>query len=49
MGRLIVSSTFDKDFITVQAVTLVIAIVVLFANLIVDISYGWLDPRIRYS
>lgn len=49
MGRLIVNSTFDKDFITVQAVTMVIAIVVLFANLIVDISYGWLDPRIRYS
>jgi peptide/nickel transport system permease protein len=49
MGRLIVNSTFDKDFVTVQAVTLVIAIVVLFANLLVDISYGWLDPRIRYS
>lgn len=49
MGRLMVSSTFAKDFVTVQAVTLVIAIVVLFANLIVDISYGWLDPRIHYS
>jgi peptide/nickel transport system permease protein len=49
MGRLLVNSTFDKDFIAVQAITLVIAIVVLFANLVVDISYGWLDPRIRYS
>jgi peptide/nickel transport system permease protein len=49
MGRLIVSSTFARDFVTIQAVTLIIAIVVLFANLIVDISYGWLDPRIRYS
>lgn len=48
MGRLMVNATFAKDFITVQAVTLVIAVVVLFANLIVDISYGWLDPRIRY-
>jgi peptide/nickel transport system permease protein len=48
MGRLMVNATFAKDFITVQAVTLVVAIVVLFANLIVDLSYGWLDPRIRY-
>lgn len=49
MGRLIVDATFAKDFVTVQAVTLIIAVVVLFANLIVDISYGWLDPRIRYN
>ena len=45
MGRLLVDATFAKDFITVQAITLVIAVVVLFANLIVDISYGWLDPE----
>jgi peptide/nickel transport system permease protein len=49
MGRLLVSATFAKDFITVQAITLVIGIVVLLSNLIVDISYGWLDPRIRYD
>lgn len=49
MGRLLVSAAFDKDFITVQAVTLVIGIVVLFSNLLVDVSYGWLDPRIRYD
>lgn len=49
MGRLIVSSVFARDFVTIQAVTLIIAIVVLFANLLVDISYGWLDPRIRFS
>lgn len=49
MGRLLVTATFAKDFISVQAITLVIAIVVLLSNLIVDISYGWLDPRIRYD
>lgn len=49
MGRLLVNATFDKDFISVQAITLVIAIVVLMANLLVDISYGWLDPRIRFD
>jgi peptide/nickel transport system permease protein len=49
MGRLLVDATLNKDFVTVQGVTLVIAMVVLLSNLIVDISYGWLDPRIRYD
>jgi peptide/nickel transport system permease protein len=49
MGRLLVDATLNKDFVTVQAVTLVIALVVLVSNLLVDISYGWLDPRIRYD
>jgi len=49
MGRLLVTATFAKDFISVQAITLVIGIVVLLSNLIVDISYGWLDPRIRFD
>jgi peptide/nickel transport system permease protein len=33
----------------VQGVVLVIAIIVVFMNLIVDISYGYLDPRVRLS
>jgi peptide/nickel transport system permease protein len=49
MGRLLVDSVMSKDFIIVQTCTLIIAAVVLLANLIVDISYGWLDPRIRYQ
>jgi peptide/nickel transport system permease protein len=48
MGRLIVASIFDKDFVVVQASVLVIGIVISLANLIVDISYGYIDPRIRY-
>ncbi len=49
MGRLLVRSVFDKDFVIVQAAVFVIALVVSMANLAVDISYGWLDPRIRYQ
>jgi peptide/nickel transport system permease protein len=49
MGRLMVDSVINKDFIIVQACILIIAAVVLLANLLVDISYGWLDPRIRYQ
>ena len=49
VGRLLVSSIFDQDYVVVQSITLVIAAVVLLCNLIVDICYGWFDPRIRYG
>jgi len=49
MGRLLAESLFSHDYQIVQAGTLVIAIVVVLSNLIVDISYGWFDPRIRYG
>ena len=49
VGRLLVSSIFAQDYLVVQAITFVIAVIVLLVNLIVDISYAWLDPRIRYG
>lgn len=49
MGRLMVSSIFNQDYVVVQACTLIFGSIVLVVNLLVDISYGWLDPRIRYS
>jgi peptide/nickel transport system permease protein len=49
MGRLLADSLFSHDYQIVQAGTLVIAIVVVLSNLVVDISYGWFDPRIRYG
>ena len=49
LGRLMTSSILEQDFQVVQAGTLIIATVVVLVNLIVDISYGWLDPRIRYE
>ena len=49
MGRLMVSSIFNQDYVVVQATTLIFGVIVLVVNLIVDISYGWLDPRIRYG
>lgn len=47
MGRLMVTAVLEKDFPVVQIVILIIAAVVCLANLLVDISYGYLDPRIR--
>jgi peptide/nickel transport system permease protein len=49
MGRLLVNSVFSKDFLLTQTCVLIIGAVVSLANLVVDISYGWLDPRIRYQ
>jgi peptide/nickel transport system permease protein len=49
MGRLAVDAMMSRDYAVVQGVILIIAVVVCLANLIVDISYGWLDPRIRYG
>lgn len=49
MGRLVVASVLDQDYPYVQGVILVIAIGVTLVNLLVDLTYGWLDPRIRYG
>lgn len=48
IGDLLVTSVFAQDYVVVQSSTLVIASLIIGINLIVDISYGWLDPRIRY-
>lgn len=49
MGRLLVTGAFDKDLLILQGGTLLIGLVVCLTNLAVDLSYGWLDPRIRYE
>jgi peptide/nickel transport system permease protein len=49
MGRLLVDAVFAQDYPVVQGVSLLTAIVVVLTNIVVDISYGWLDPRIRYG
>jgi peptide/nickel transport system permease protein len=48
MGRLSVEGLFAQDYTIVQACLLIGGTVTLLANLLVDLSYGWLDPRIRY-
>jgi len=49
IGRLLVSSIFGQDYVVVQAITFVIASIVLVVNLLVDISYAWFDPRIWHG
>lgn len=47
IGRLLVDSILGRDYPTVQAVVLFITLAVVLANLLVDVIYGFLDPRIH--
>lgn len=48
IGWLAVDSIFKRDYAVVQAVSLLITFGVVLINLLVDLTYGFLDPRIRY-
>jgi peptide/nickel transport system permease protein len=47
IGLLAVNAIFQRDYAIVQAVVLVGTAIFVTVNLLVDLSYGWLDPRIR--
>lgn len=49
MGRLLVDAIMKRDYPVVQGVVLMIAILVVLSNLIVDIMYAYVDPRIRFK
>jgi peptide/nickel transport system permease protein len=49
MGTLLIDSIVHRDFIVIQAVVLLMAAVILTLNLMIDLLYGVLDPRIRYQ
>jgi peptide/nickel transport system permease protein len=48
MGRWVVNAIVARNFPVVQAAVLVFASIFVFVNLLVDVSYAWFDPRIRY-
>src|SRR6202171_1447781 len=48
VGRLLVTAVSGRDFPVVQGVTLMVALVALAINLLVDIAYAYVDPRIRF-
>ena len=49
IGQLMVDSVSKRDFNVIQAVILLAAVSVLTLNLVVDLAYAWLNPRVRYS
>ena len=49
VGRLLLSSIANRDYPVIQGIVVVIGFFVITTNLLIDLSYAWLDPRIRYS
>ena len=49
IGQLMLNSIFERDFPVVQGVTLVFGIMVVLVNLLADMAYAALDPRVRFD
>ncbi|MFD1689335.1 ABC transporter permease [Halolamina salifodinae] len=48
VGRMLIQAITQRDLPVLQAIVLMIAVTIVFVNLIADLLYSWLDPRIRY-
>jgi peptide/nickel transport system permease protein len=49
MGRYLLEAVQYRDYPVIQGLNMVFATVIVLANLVVDLLYGWLDPRVRYQ
>ncbi len=49
VGTMLIDAIIHRDFVVIQAVVVLVAAVVMFLNLAIDLAYGLLDPRIRYQ
>ena len=49
MGQQLIEATLLRDFPIVQTYVLYIAVIAMLSNLLVDLTYAWLDPRISYA
>ncbi len=49
LGRALVTAIIERDIIVVQNLVLLYAVIFVTVNVLVDLSYAWLDPRIRYQ
>jgi len=49
IGRLATSAVINQDYPYVQGVVLLVSVAVLLSNLLVELIYGWIDPRVRYE
>ena len=48
-GRYLVQGAINRDYALVMGMIVIYGIVTLLCNLIADLIYGWLDPRVRYD
>jgi oligopeptide transport system permease protein len=49
IGRFFVDAIFQRDYGIIMATTMLYAVLIAVMNLVVDVAYAWIDPRIRYS
>jgi len=49
VGRLLFDALNNRDYPMISAITLILSVFVVLSNLLVDLAYGWLDPRIHYQ
>jgi len=49
VGRLLYDALNQRDYPMISAITLFLSAIVVLSNLLVDLTYGWLDPRIHYQ
>jgi len=49
IGRLFVQAVQNQDYTLTQALVMLTVAIFVFSNLIVDLAYAWLDPRIRFA
>jgi ABC-type dipeptide/oligopeptide/nickel transport system permease component len=49
MGRALIDAIYVRDIPIIQTFILIIALIYLFLNLLIDLTYGWLNPRIRLT
>jgi peptide/nickel transport system permease protein len=49
VGRYLIDAINRRDYPIISGVNLIIATVILFSNLLIDLIYAWLDPRIQYQ
>ena len=48
IGKAFVDSALNRDYAVMMGVTILVGALTIFFNLVVDILYGWIDPKIRY-
>ena len=48
LGKLIVNGASDRDYTLVLGLVVLVTVMAVVLNLIVDLAYAWLDPKIRY-
>jgi ABC-type dipeptide/oligopeptide/nickel transport system permease component len=49
LGKMMIGAMLQRDYITLQSVMVIYSVFVVFINLFVDLTYGFIDPRIRYA